>query len=133
VMEITGESKLGKGETAVRTSEMNHASKKVRLGLMKKKEERNVKELEEAKNLGNYHPILKKLYEASSSGKDPRRKRERGLKMGVGNFSGGTLKLSKEEIASVQGPSTSLRGGHRGRGRGSGRGGSRGRGGRGRK
>lgn len=31
-----------------------------------------------------------------------RKKRDRGLRMGVGKFSGGVLKLSKEEIASVQ-------------------------------
>lgn len=73
--------------------------------------------------MGNYHPTLKKLYEDQLESKS-KPKRERGLKMGVGSFSGGTLKLSRNDIASVTGKS---RGAGRGRGRrrGSSRGGRR--------
>jgi len=60
--------------------------------------------LEQAKNLGNYHQSIKHLFDASSGGKQDKRKRERGLKLGVGRFSGGVLKLSKDEIATTQSP-----------------------------
>lgn len=52
--------------------------------------------------MGNYHPTLKKLFDASPGPSD-RQRRVRGLRMGVGKFSGGTLMLSKEEINSVTG------------------------------
>lgn len=77
-----------------------------------------------AKNLGNYHPTLKKLFEPSSgSSSNKHHKRERGLKMGVGRFSGGMLKLSRDEISIAQGDTARSRGGSRGRVTG-GRGGS---------
>ncbi|KAG0709543.1 hypothetical protein DFH29DRAFT_2223 [Suillus ampliporus] len=102
VLELAGKTKLGKGEVVVRAAERNKASKRVREGLLRKKDEREKQQLEEAKNLGNYHPTLKKLFDASSGSSD-RTKRLRGLGMGVGKFSGGTLKLSREEINSVTG------------------------------
>jgi hypothetical protein len=102
VLELAGKTKLGKGEVAVRAAERNKASKRVREGLLRKKDEREKQQLEEAKNLGNYHPTLKKLFDASSGSSD-RQRRVRGLGMGVGKFSGGTLKLSREEINSVTG------------------------------
>jgi hypothetical protein len=79
----------------------------------------------QVKNMGNYHPTLKRLYEdqLESKGKP---KRERGLKMGVGSFSGGVLKLSRGEIASATGKSRiGGSGREQGRGRGRGRGGRR--------
>ncbi|KAG2146743.1 hypothetical protein DEU56DRAFT_786186 [Suillus clintonianus] len=103
VLELAGKTKLGKGEVAIRAAERNKASKRVREGLSRKKNEREKQELEEAKNLGNYHPTLKKLFDASSSGSSDRQRRVRGIGMGVGKFSGGTLKLSREEINSVTG------------------------------
>lgn len=102
VLELAGKSKLGKGEVAIRAAERNRASKRVREGLIRKKGEREKQQLEEAKNLGNYHPTLRKLFDASSGSSD-RQRRVRGLRMGVGKFSGGTLMLSKEEINSVTG------------------------------
>ena len=66
----------------------------------------------QAKNLGNYHPKLKRLFEDTLSENKPK-KRQRGLQMGIGKFSGGTLKLSREEISRVQGQSN--RGRPRGR------------------
>ncbi|KAJ7179241.1 hypothetical protein C8R46DRAFT_1159887 [Mycena filopes] len=111
VLELSGQAKLGKGEKSVREGERNKAAKR-------------------AKNLGNYHPTIKKLFETEEASNAPKKNRDRGLKMGVGKFSGGMLKLSRDEISSVQdGP---RRGSGRGRGRGRGRGGrggsSRGRG-----
>lgn len=50
--------------------------------------------------MGNYHPALKQLFEDGTEPKQ-KQKRERGLKMGVGTFSGGILKLSRQEIASA--------------------------------
>ncbi|KAJ7276289.1 hypothetical protein B0H12DRAFT_1065912 [Mycena haematopus] len=118
VLELTGQAKLGKGEKSVREGERNKAAKRVREGMLEKQKERQKQELEEAKNLGNYHPTIKKLFESTGTSTAPKRNRERGLRMGVGKFSGGMLKLSKEEISRVQdGP-------QRGKGRGRGRGGS---------
>ncbi|OJA17000.1 hypothetical protein AZE42_00580 [Rhizopogon vesiculosus] len=102
VLEVAGKTRLGKGEVAVRAAERNKASKRVREGLLRKKDEREKEQLEEAKNLGNYHPTLKKLFESSSESSNSK-KRVRGLGMGVGKFSGGTLKLSREEINTVTG------------------------------
>ncbi|KAG9317554.1 hypothetical protein JVU11DRAFT_1760 [Chiua virens] len=102
VLELAGEAKLGKGENASRQEERNKAAKRVREGLARKQKEQEKKTLEEAKNLGNYHPTLKRLYDSSTSA--PKKKRARGLGMGVGKFVGGALKLSREEIASVTGP-----------------------------
>ncbi|PIL36738.1 hypothetical protein GSI_00427 [Ganoderma sinense ZZ0214-1] len=114
IMEAAGKAKMGKGEASVRQKEHNRAAKHVRDGLTEKKKERQRKELEEAKQLGNYHPALKAQYEASASSSRGK-KRERGLKMGVGSFKGGVLKLSKSDISAVQGSSRG-RGGSRGRG-----------------
>ncbi|KAJ7507714.1 hypothetical protein B0H11DRAFT_1968289 [Mycena galericulata] len=120
VLELTGQAKLGKGERSVREGERNKAAKRVREGLIEKQKERQKQQLEEAKNLGNYHPTIKKLFESTGTSTPPKKNRERGLKMGVGKFSGGMLKLSRDEISRVQdGP---RRGGGRGRGRGASRG-----------
>lgn len=67
----------------------------------------------QAKDLGNYHPTVKHIFEDESGKKRDRRKRERGLKLGVGRFSGGVLKLKKNEVASLQG-SARFTGGRRG-------------------
>ncbi|KAJ7095299.1 hypothetical protein B0H15DRAFT_104581 [Mycena belliarum] len=122
VLELTGQAKLGKGEKAVREGERNKAAKRVREGMLDKQKERQNQQLEEAKNLGNYHPTIKKLFESTSTSEAPKKTRERGLKMGVGKFRGGMLKLSRDEISIGQG--VPRRGSGRGRGRGRGRGGS---------
>jgi len=103
VMELAGGAGLGKGEKAVRNAEKNKASKRVREGLAQKQKEREKQELEQSKNLGNYHPTLKKLFEAS--GASTSRSKSRGLNMGVGKFRGGVLRLSKQEITTVMGRS----------------------------
>jgi hypothetical protein len=63
-----------------------------------------------AKNLGNYHPTIKRLF--GSSGSPGSRKRVRGLKMGVGRFSSGMLKLGRREAVLAE----SRRGGQEGSG-----------------
>ncbi|CAK5275564.1 unnamed protein product [Mycena citricolor] len=102
VLELSGQAKLGKGEKSVRQGERNKASKRVREGLLSKQKERQAQKLEEAKNLGNYHPTLKKLFEPDSENK-PKKHRERGMRMGVGTFGGGVLKLSREDVHRAQG------------------------------
>ncbi|TFL05770.1 hypothetical protein BDV98DRAFT_560617 [Pterulicium gracile] len=132
LLELTGSSKLGKGENIIRKGERNKASTRVRKGLQDKVQERRKEKLEEAKDLGNYHRSLKRVYEDEDADR-PKKKRDRGLSMGVGRFSGGVLKLSRDDIAKATGTSGRGRGGgSRGRGastrgRGSsGRGGKRG-------
>ncbi|KAF8138572.1 hypothetical protein EV363DRAFT_1153780 [Boletus edulis] len=100
VLELAGAAKLGKGEGVFRQQQRNKAAKHVRDGLSRKEREQDKKALDEAKNLGNYHPTLKRIYGSNQSAP---KKRPRGLGMGVGKFVGGTLKLSREEIASVTG------------------------------
>lgn len=85
----------------------------------------------QAKDVGNYHPALKQLYEATPA-KPDRKNRDKGLRMGVGSFSGGVLKLRRNDISAITRSEASglrERGRGRGRGRGGGRGGGRGRGG----
>ncbi|KAI9063360.1 hypothetical protein FKP32DRAFT_1650959 [Trametes sanguinea] len=130
ILEAASKAKLGKGEAIVRQAERNRAAKKVRDGLLEKQHERHAKKIEEAKQLGNYHPTLKAMYDAEAAelAKPKSRKREKGLKMGVGSFKDGILRLGKKEIHAIEERSGSGRGRGRGRGRGGGRG--RGRGGR---
>ena len=47
VLELAGDSKLGKGERSIRQEERNQASKRVRDGMMAKQKERDVKLLDE--------------------------------------------------------------------------------------
>ncbi|CDO74077.1 hypothetical protein BN946_scf185043.g127 [Trametes cinnabarina] len=100
ILEAAGKAKLGKGEALVRHAERNRAAKKVRDGLLEKQQERHAKKLEEAKQLGNYHPTLKALYDAEAAelAKPKSRKREKGLKMGVGSFKDGILRLIEVEV-----------------------------------
>ncbi|KAG6857353.1 hypothetical protein H0H87_005656 [Tephrocybe sp. NHM501043] len=124
VLELSGTAKLGKGEKSVREMERNKASKRVRDGLKEKQKARARQELEQAKDLGNYHPTLKKLFDDSDGPSN--KKRERGLRMGVGKFRGGLLQLGREDVQKVMSAGGTSRGrsesrGGRGRGRGRGR------------
>jgi hypothetical protein len=120
VLELSGGAMLGKGQKYVVEQERNKAAKRVRDGLVEKQKARVKQELEEvsigvtihvwylliqimikAKNLGNYHPTIKKLFKSSTGPANA--KRDRGLKMGVGKFSGGFLKLSQKEVSLAQG------------------------------
>ena len=64
--------------------------------------------------MGNYHPAFKKFFQDPPE-KSTKRNRERGLRMGVGSYGRGVLRLTKREIQSVQGGPTDgpLRGGRR--------------------
>lgn len=53
--------------------------------------------------MGNYHPAFKKLFQDPLK-KSTKRNREKGLRMGVGSYKGGVLKLNRLEIQSVHGP-----------------------------
>lgn len=52
--------------------------------------------------MGNYHPAFKKHFQDPLK-KSTKRNRERGLRMGIGSYGGGVLKLDRREIQSVQG------------------------------
>ncbi|KIY46658.1 hypothetical protein FISHEDRAFT_46934, partial [Fistulina hepatica ATCC 64428] len=106
ILELQGSAKLGKGEKTVRQAERNKASKRVHEGLMRKQKQIRDNQLQEAKELGNYHPTLKRLFDGEEIIKQ--RKRDRGLKMGVGKFNGGMLKLSRDEIRMGQNGGTGM-------------------------
>ena len=127
ILELAGNSKLGLGEKVVRAQERDKASKRVREGLLEKQKQRREKMMQEvtiparftafppqthriiqAKDMGNYHPVFKKVFQDPLE-KGTKRNRERGLRMGVGSYGGGVLKLGKREIESVQGRPTSDR------------------------
>ncbi|KAF9469118.1 hypothetical protein BDZ94DRAFT_1232069 [Collybia nuda] len=110
VLELSGKAKLGRGENYVREKERNKAAKRVREGILEKQRERSKHQLEEAKNVGNYHPTLKKLFETPPATLS--KKRQRGLKLGVGKYTGGLLKLSRAEINIAEGKGPG-RGGYR--------------------
>lgn len=55
------------------------------------------------------------LEKATQKGISDKPKRERGVDApGVGKFRGGTLKLSRRDVADIQGPKHNIRGGKRG-------------------
>ncbi|KAH7344592.1 hypothetical protein B0J17DRAFT_636004 [Rhizoctonia solani] len=101
LLELADNAKIGRGADALKAKESSRHAKRVRLGLLDKAKQREVKALEEAKTLGNYHPSIKKNFDALSSGGEKRR-RERGLALGVGKFRNGALTLSKNDIRSVE-------------------------------
>ncbi|KAG0307024.1 hypothetical protein BGZ98_001217 [Dissophora globulifera] len=72
------------------------------LGMMAKKRERDLRELEEAKNNGTYHKSIKHTFAAAGGKKKEKPRSERGLKTSMGRFKNGTLTLTEKEIKSVQ-------------------------------
>ncbi|CAE6522002.1 unnamed protein product [Rhizoctonia solani] len=110
LLELADDAKLGRGAEALKTKENSRHAKRVRLGLLDKAKQREAKALEEAKALGNYHPSIKNNFDNLSSG-GAKRRRERGLALGIGKFRNGALTLSKNDIRSVEGavPSTGSR------------------------
>ncbi|GJJ72544.1 hypothetical protein EMPS_04902 [Entomortierella parvispora] len=72
------------------------------MGMMAKQRERDVKELEEAKNNGTYHKSIKHTFAAAGGKKKERSRSDRGLKTSMGRFKNGTLILTEKEIKSVQ-------------------------------
>ncbi|CUA73859.1 hypothetical protein RSOLAG22IIIB_01379 [Rhizoctonia solani] len=102
LLELADDAKIGRGAEALRAKENSHHAKRVRLGLLNKAKQREAKALEEAKTLGNYHPSIKKNFGTLGSG-GAKRRRERGLALGIGKFRNGALTLSKNDIKSVEG------------------------------
>jgi hypothetical protein len=100
-----------------------------RVGIQKKKEDREFERRREAKENGI---VLERVKREGTDGRGGgfggSNKRERGIgNPSVGRFSGGTLKLSQRDVDGITGPPKSSgrggRGGKAGRGRGGGRGG----------
>jgi len=110
IEEVTGSSKTGKGEDKVRKAEHDRSAKHIRDGIRKKKAKVLSAKLEESKELGNYHPALKKVLGADEE-KPRAPKRVRGLGLGVGKFKGGVLHLSREEIQGINGRPGNRKGG----------------------
>ncbi|KAG0332181.1 hypothetical protein BG004_001358 [Podila humilis] len=74
----------------------------ISLGMMSKQRERDIKELEEAKNNGTYHKSIKHTFAAAGGKKKEKSRSDRGLKSSMGRFKNGTLVLTEKEIKSVQ-------------------------------
>ncbi|KAK3830630.1 MAG: hypothetical protein J3R72DRAFT_455867 [Linnemannia gamsii] len=74
----------------------------IKFGMMAKQRERDVKELEEAKNNGTYHKGIKHTFAAAGGKKKEKARSDRGLKSSMGRFKNGTLVLTEKEIKSVQ-------------------------------
>ncbi|KAL1917156.1 uncharacterized protein VTP21DRAFT_4812 [Calcarisporiella thermophila] len=76
----------------------------IALGMREKQRERHSKKLQEAKNLGLYHSSIKHLYSDNdkSSEKSGAPRKNRGMKMAMGKFKDGVLKLSQKDIMSVR-------------------------------
>ncbi|KAG0055352.1 hypothetical protein BGZ83_008872 [Gryganskiella cystojenkinii] len=72
------------------------------MGMMAKQRERDIKELEEAKNNGTYHKSIKHTFAAAGGKKKEKSRSDRGLKTSMGRFKNGTLVLTEKEIKSVQ-------------------------------
>ncbi|KAG0248502.1 hypothetical protein BG011_010212 [Mortierella polycephala] len=71
-------------------------------GMMAKQRERDIKELEEAKNNGTYHKSIKHTFAAAGGKKKEKSRSDRGLKTSMGRFKNGVLTLTGKEIKSVQ-------------------------------
>ncbi|KAF9540929.1 hypothetical protein EC957_003618 [Mortierella hygrophila] len=97
----------------------------IKFGMMAKQRERDVKELEEAKNNGTYHKGIKHTFAASGGKKKETKRSDRGLKSSMGRFKNGMLTLSEKEIKSVQREGVKKKGGKKSGGGGGGGGGGK--------
>lgn len=97
IVELAGGAKLGKGEKLLRKEEQNKHAKHVRDGLVEKHRKKQKQKLEDERELGNYHPIIKGLLDDSLPSAS-NWKRQRGLGMGIGTFKGGYLDIAKETV-----------------------------------
>lgn len=103
----------GWGESAHKAAQMGKMPASMRAGLRRAQKDKLDKDVERAKELGNYHSSVKKLVGNNQAGMDlilgtrdddrKKRTRERGLGMGVGTFNRGTLRLSEEEVERING------------------------------
>ncbi|KAF9339141.1 hypothetical protein BGZ91_006903 [Linnemannia elongata] len=97
----------------------------IKFGMMAKQRERDVKELEEAKNNGTYHKGIKHTFAAAGGKKKETKRSDRGLKSSMGRFKNGMLTLTEKEIKSVQREGVKKKGGKKSGGGGGGGGGGK--------
>ncbi|KAF9118423.1 hypothetical protein BGW39_001205 [Mortierella sp. 14UC] len=105
----------------------------IKFGMMAKQRERDIKELEEAKNNGTYHKGIKHTFAAAGGKKKEKARSDRGLKSSMGRFKNGTLVLTEKEIKSVQREGVKKKAGGKKAGGGGGGGGGKKKGGGGKK
>ncbi|KAF9907874.1 hypothetical protein BX616_000308 [Lobosporangium transversale] len=74
----------------------------ISFGMIAKQRERDLKELEEAKNNGMYHKSIKHTFAAAGGKKKEKPRSERGLKTSMGRYKNGMLTLTEREIKAVQ-------------------------------
>jgi hypothetical protein len=100
----------------LKSSDMSKMPATIRHGMRRVEMENQEKELQRQKELGNYHHSIKGLLGKregldlilGTKDKDrKKRSREKGLAMGVGKFSGGTLKLSDRDVQRINNSGTS--------------------------
>ncbi|KAK3813822.1 MAG: hypothetical protein JOS17DRAFT_761042 [Linnemannia elongata] len=97
----------------------------IKFGMMAKQRERDIKELEEAKNNGTYHKGIKHTFAAAGGKKKETKRSDRGLKSSMGRFKNGMLTLTEKEIKSVQREGVKKKGGKKAGGGGGGGGGGK--------
>ncbi|KAF9287166.1 hypothetical protein BGZ88_008734 [Linnemannia elongata] len=97
----------------------------IKFGMMAKQRERDIKELEEAKNNGTYHKGIKHTFAAAGGKKKETKRSDRGLKSSMGRFKNGMLTLTEKEIKSVQREGVKKKGGKKSGGGGGGGGGGK--------
>lgn len=107
----------GFGSSMFKAKEMGKMPASIRHGLRKAEIQKQADQLEKAKELGIYHQSIKGLIGKGAEGTDlvlgtrkkdhKARTRDKGLSMGVGKFAGGTLKLSKQDVARINQSSSS--------------------------
>ncbi|KAF9097186.1 hypothetical protein BGX29_008184 [Mortierella sp. GBA35] len=98
----------------------------IKFGMMAKQRERDIKELEEAKNNGTYHKGIKHTFAAAGGKKKEKSRSDRGLKTSMGRFKNGMLTLTEKEIKSVQREGVKKKAGKKSGGGGGGGGGKKG-------
>ena len=119
ISELSSRSALGTGSASLKETERLQMGGRQKAGMARRAGEIEDKRLQEAKDVGNYHSSVKHLFGeiASSSAigkkaaKEAARREERGLGMGVGTWKNGSLRISNEEIRSVEGGGRGGRGG----------------------
>lgn len=118
----------GWGENALKRKSQGSMPDSIRTGLRKKAALIEGKEIDKAKELGIWHPSLKKNFGGNSVvGKEEKgemnSRRQRGIGSGFGTFKNGALRVGEDEIKRINNSGRGGRGGKRGRG--GGRGGSK--------
>jgi hypothetical protein len=100
----------GLGAAMLKSQDMSKMPATIRHGMRRVELENQERELQRQKELGNYHHSIKGLIGKrdgldlilGTKEKDRRKRtREKGLSMGVGKFSGGTLKLSDGDVQRI--------------------------------